>query len=159
MCRPHQNGWQPVLGRVADVILERAAPNNSAYTLFLKSLHQLQVLLPACSTHVFWWYYPYTQGVAKLPLSLLLGHVALIAWCLKCAGEALRGSNLQDILRLLTLWFTHGAAPDVEKALEEGFTHVSIDTWLVVIPQARTAAAGLLKFGIKIAIPVRLTRS
>lgn len=60
------------------------------------------------------------------------------------AGEALRGSNLQDILRLLTLWFTHGAAPDVEKALEEGFTHVSIDTWLVVIPQARTAAGGLL---------------
>ncbi|BDA44527.1 Serine/threonine-protein kinase TOR [Coccomyxa sp. Obi] len=50
-------------------------------------------------------------------------------------SEALRGSNLQDILRLLTLWFTHGAAPDVEKALEEGFTHVSIDTWLVVIPQ------------------------
>ena len=54
------------------------------------------------------------------------------------AGEASRGSNLQDILRLLTLWFSHGAAPDVEKALEEGFQHVSIDTWLVVIPQARS---------------------
>ena len=53
-----------------------------------------------------------------------------------CPGEASRGSNLQDILRLLTLWFSHGAAPDVEKALEEGFQHVSIDTWLVVIPQA-----------------------
>ena len=50
-------------------------------------------------------------------------------------SEAARGSNLQDILRLLTLWFSHGAAPDVEKALEEGFGHVSIDTWLVVIPQ------------------------
>ena len=44
-------------------------------------------------------------------------------------------SNLQDILRLLTLWFSHGAAPDVEAALQEGFSHVSIDTWLVVIPQ------------------------
>ena len=51
------------------------------------------------------------------------------------AGEAAKGSNLQDILRLLTLWFTHGSAPDVERALEEGFGHVSIDTWLVVIPQ------------------------
>lgn len=44
-------------------------------------------------------------------------------------------SNLQDILRLLTLWFSHGAAPDVEAALQEGFGQVSIDTWLVVIPQ------------------------
>jgi FKBP12-rapamycin complex-associated protein len=44
-------------------------------------------------------------------------------------------SNLQDILRLLTLWFSHGAAPDVEAALAEGFGHVSIETWLVVIPQ------------------------
>lgn len=44
-------------------------------------------------------------------------------------------SNLQDILRLLTLWFAHGAAPDVEAALQEGFAHVNIDTWLAVIPQ------------------------
>jgi serine/threonine-protein kinase mTOR len=36
---------------------------------------------------------------------------------------------------LLTLWFNHGAAAEVERALEEGFQHVSIDTWLVVIPQ------------------------
>lgn len=48
-------------------------------------------------------------------------------------------SNLQDILRLLTLWFSYGAAPDVEAALAEGFGHVSIDTWLVVIPQVRVA--------------------
>lgn len=41
----------------------------------------------------------------------------------------------QDILRLLTLWFNHGGAPDVEAALLEGFGLVSIDTWLVVIPQ------------------------
>ena len=44
-------------------------------------------------------------------------------------------NTLQDILRLLTLWFAHGAAPDVEAALQEGFGHVSIDTWLAVIPQ------------------------
>jgi hypothetical protein len=41
----------------------------------------------------------------------------------------------QDILRLLTLWFNHGRYPEVEKALQEGFAVVSIDTWLVVIPQ------------------------
>uniref|UniRef100_A0A7R9YR22 Serine/threonine-protein kinase TOR n=1 Tax=Chlamydomonas euryale TaxID=1486919 RepID=A0A7R9YR22_9CHLO len=51
----------------------------------------------------------------------------------QAAGD--RTGNLQDILRLLTLWFNHGSYPDVEAALEEGFQLVSIDTWLVVIPQ------------------------
>lgn len=50
----------------------------------------------------------------------------------------MRGSNLQDILRLLTLWFNHGRSPDVEAALQEGFSVVSIDTWLMVIPQVRS---------------------
>lgn len=43
--------------------------------------------------------------------------------------------SLQDILRLLTLWFSHGALLEVQKALQEGFQHVNIDTWLLVIPQ------------------------
>lgn len=45
------------------------------------------------------------------------------------------GSSLQDTLRLLTLWFTHGSNADVNAAVTEGFTHVSVDTWLEVIPQ------------------------
>lgn len=52
------------------------------------------------------------------------------------AGGAGAGENLQDILRILTLWFNHGAEADVEAALQDGFSRVSIDTWLVVIPQA-----------------------
>ncbi|KAH9295237.1 hypothetical protein KI387_038825, partial [Taxus chinensis] len=43
--------------------------------------------------------------------------------------------SLQDILRLLTLWFNHGATIEVQEALQEGFTCVNIDTWLVVLPQ------------------------
>eukprot|EP01113_Clastostelium_recurvatum_P006582 TRINITY_DN1298_c0_g1_i1.p1 TRINITY_DN1298_c0_g1~~TRINITY_DN1298_c0_g1_i1.p1 ORF type:complete len:2380 (+),score=927.36 TRINITY_DN1298_c0_g1_i1:62-7201(+) len=43
--------------------------------------------------------------------------------------------SLQDTLRLLTLWFKHGAQKEVEAALMEGFNTVSIDTWLQVIPQ------------------------
>eukprot|EP00898_Chlorokybus_atmophyticus_P008681 jgi/Chlat1/8814/Chrsp90S08148 len=46
-----------------------------------------------------------------------------------------RDGSLQDILRLLTLWFNHGSTEEVQAALREGFDHVSIDTWLVVIPQ------------------------
>lgn len=45
------------------------------------------------------------------------------------------GQSLQDTLRLLTLWFQHGAQKEVESALQEGFNTVSIDTWLQVIPQ------------------------
>lgn len=43
--------------------------------------------------------------------------------------------SLQDILRLLTLWFNYGATEEVKNALEEGFSYVNIDTWLVVLPQ------------------------
>ncbi|KAF4953049.1 hypothetical protein FGADI_6319 [Fusarium gaditjirri] len=46
-----------------------------------------------------------------------------------------QGSSLQDTLRLLTLWFTHGGSADVNVAVTEGFANVSVDTWLEVIPQ------------------------
>lgn len=41
----------------------------------------------------------------------------------------------KDVLRLLTLWFTHGHHADVGQAMAVGFQDVSIDTWLDVIPQ------------------------
>ncbi|RDX82964.1 Serine/threonine-protein kinase TOR, partial [Mucuna pruriens] len=40
-----------------------------------------------------------------------------------------------DILRLLTLWFNHGATAEVQMALKKGFSLVNINTWLVVLPQ------------------------
>lgn len=42
---------------------------------------------------------------------------------------------LQDMLRLITLWFDYGALPEVNHAMEEGFKILSVDTWLYVIPQ------------------------
>ncbi|KAI6701523.1 hypothetical protein NL676_015847 [Syzygium grande] len=49
----------------------------------------------------------------------------------------LRGGDdsLKDILRLLTLWFNHGATIEVQMALQKGLTLVKINTWLVVLPQ------------------------
>lgn len=44
-------------------------------------------------------------------------------------------SSLQDTLRLLTLWFTHGGDHEVHTVVSEGFTSVNIDTWLAVTPQ------------------------
>lgn len=43
--------------------------------------------------------------------------------------------SLQDILRLLSIWFNYGNLKEVEAALIEGFNTVTIDTWLEVIPQ------------------------
>ena len=45
------------------------------------------------------------------------------------------GSSLQGTLRLLTLWLTYGGNADVNAAVTEGFSRVSVDTWLEVIPQ------------------------
>lgn len=45
------------------------------------------------------------------------------------------GSSLQDTLRLLSLWLTHGSHSEVIAAVNQGFSRVSVDTWLEVIPQ------------------------
>jgi hypothetical protein len=53
---------------------------------------------------------------------------------------ALRNEEaLQDILRLLTLWFKYGSHDDVSHAMANGFTTVEVDTWLEVIPQVSTS--------------------
>ena len=46
-----------------------------------------------------------------------------------------RANSLQDTLRLLTLWFTFGGAPEASKAMHEGFRMIKIDNWLEVLPQ------------------------
>ncbi|XP_024379368.1 serine/threonine-protein kinase TOR [Physcomitrium patens] len=51
------------------------------------------------------------------------------------AADNGRDGCLQDILRLLTLWFYHGASRDVQDALQKGFDLVPVETWLAVLPQ------------------------
>lgn len=46
-----------------------------------------------------------------------------------------RGAALQDLLRLLTLWFQSGDRRDVEAAVRAGCDSVSADLWLLVTPQ------------------------
>ncbi len=45
------------------------------------------------------------------------------------------GSMLQDVLRLLTLWFTWGHCKIVQRELRLGFPTVDVATWLLVLPQ------------------------
>ncbi|KAG0469712.1 hypothetical protein HPP92_016412 [Vanilla planifolia] len=57
-------------------------------------------------------------------------------YSIACASNA-KGvdDSLQDILRLLTLWFNFGATSEVQVALQKGFSLVKIEMWLVVLPQ------------------------
>lgn len=50
-------------------------------------------------------------------------------------GDSKNYDVTKDVLRLLTLWFAHGARSEVHAAMSAGFQDVSIDTWLDVIPQ------------------------
>jgi FKBP12-rapamycin complex-associated protein len=45
------------------------------------------------------------------------------------------GSSLQDTLRLCSLWLDFGGHQEVNSVVTEGFTRISVDTWLEVIPQ------------------------
>ncbi|KAL6964513.1 non-specific serine,threonine protein kinase [Sarracenia purpurea var. burkii] len=74
----------------------------------------------------------FSTVAAQFVVAAVTGYFHSIA----CAANA-KGvdDSLQDILRLLTLWFNHGATSEVQTALQRGFAHVNINTWLVVLPQ------------------------
>ncbi|XP_024933499.1 serine/threonine-protein kinase TOR isoform X2 [Ziziphus jujuba] len=74
----------------------------------------------------------YPDVAAQYVVAAVSGYFHSIA----CAANA-KGvdDSLQDILRLLTLWFNHGATVEVQIALQRGFALVNINTWLVVLPQ------------------------
>ncbi|KAJ4809422.1 Serine/threonine-protein kinase [Rhynchospora pubera] len=73
-----------------------------------------------------------SEIVGKYVVAAVTGYFYSIA----CASTS-KGvdDSLQDILRLLTLWFNHGATTEVQAALEKGFSLVRIEMWLVVLPQ------------------------
>ncbi|KAJ3311625.1 phosphatidylinositol kinase- protein kinase tor1 [Boothiomyces sp. JEL0838] len=71
----------------------------------------------------------------NVPTNIIIGHVVPSVQGFFRSIALSKTSSLQDTLRLLTLWFKYGYQQDVNMAISEGFTTVSIDTWLEVIPQ------------------------
>ncbi|CAK7330253.1 unnamed protein product [Dovyalis caffra] len=69
---------------------------------------------------------------SQFVVAAVTGYFHSIAFAANAKGV---DDSLQDILRLLTLWFNHGATAEVQMALQKGFAHVNINTWLVVLPQ------------------------
>ena len=75
------------------------------------------------------------REVADVAPSLIIDHVVPAIQGFFRSIALSNTSSLQNILRLLTLWFAHGNHPEVNAAITEGLPTVSIDTWLEVIPQ------------------------
>ena len=75
------------------------------------------------------------RETAILPHSIIQDHVVPAVQGFFQSIDLSSTSSLQDTLRLLTLWFAHGGDQDVNTAVIEGFSLVSVDTWLEVIPQ------------------------
>ena len=72
---------------------------------------------------------------SDIPLTVIRDHVIPAIQGFFKSIDLSSGSSLQDTLRLLTLWFTHGGNSEVNSCVTEGFNTISVDTWLEVIPQ------------------------
>ena len=75
------------------------------------------------------------RETANLPQQVITDHVVPAVRGFFKSIALSSTSSLQDTLRLLTLWFAHGGDHEVNAAVTEGFSAVSVDTWLEVIPQ------------------------
>lgn len=52
-------------------------------------------------------------------------------------------STVQDTLRLISLWFSHGAHPELAATVSAGLSTVSIDTWLQVCVFGKARRLGM----------------
>ncbi|KAL1564547.1 non-specific serine/threonine protein kinase [Salvia divinorum] len=99
-------------------------------TKWAKAWHKWALFNTAVMSHYTFRSFP--SIASQFVVAAVTGYFHSIA----CAAHA-KGvdDSLQDILRLLTLWFNHGATTEVQMALQKGFSLVNINTWLVVLPQ------------------------
>ncbi|KAK1142044.1 phosphatidylinositol kinase- protein kinase tor1 [Aspergillus melleus] len=72
---------------------------------------------------------------SKMPEGTLRGYIILAIEALFQSISLSSNSPLQDILRILTLWFTHGNEKEVNITVNGGFSLISLDAWLAVSPQ------------------------
>lgn len=75
------------------------------------------------------------RDTAILPNAVVMDHVVPAVTGFFKSIALSSSSSLQDTLRLLTLWFAHGNHQEVDQAVDQGVSEVSVDTWLEVIPQ------------------------
>ena len=52
-----------------------------------------------------------------------------------CIGGKNISKTLQDLLRLIDLWFNMGDKEEIDKLIHKAFEMIDLDSWLLVIPQ------------------------
>ena len=118
-----------------------------------EEVHEILIAYRAATTYNQGWYKAWhawalanfevvtsytSQGdreTVEIPSSVVHGHVVPAIEGFFRSISLSSSSSLQDTLRLLTLWFAHGNHVEVNTAVTEGVSTVSVDTWLEVIPQ------------------------
>ncbi|PLB50852.1 phosphatidylinositol 3 and 4-kinase family protein [Aspergillus steynii IBT 23096] len=71
----------------------------------------------------------------QIPESTLRGFIITAIEALYKSISLSSTSPLQDVLRILNLWFKHGNDREVINAIIEGFSLIGLDAWLGVSPQ------------------------
>ncbi|KAK4993720.1 phosphatidylinositol kinase-related protein kinase tor1 [Elasticomyces elasticus] len=137
-CYLKQGDWQIVqqdgdwqLDHVHDILASYAAATRYNQTWY-KAWHAWALANFEVVTHMT---SQADRETADIPSSVVADHVVPAIQGFFKSIALSSTSSLQDTLRLLTLWFAHGGYSEVTSAVTEGFSSVSVDTWLEVIPQ------------------------
>lgn len=80
-------------------------------------------------------HYERNQDANSVPAEIVQFHLVPAVQAFFKSIALSPGNALQDILRLLGIWFKYGDHQVVANAIQDGFGNVSIDTWLEVVPQ------------------------
>ncbi|EGG01362.1 uncharacterized protein MELLADRAFT_117828 [Melampsora larici-populina 98AG31] len=80
-------------------------------------------------------HYERNQDASSVPVEIVQYHLVPAVHAFFKSIALSPGNALQDILRLLGIWFKYGDHQVVANAIQDGFGNVSIDTWLEVVPQ------------------------
>ncbi|MBW0475655.1 hypothetical protein O181_015370 [Austropuccinia psidii MF-1] len=80
-------------------------------------------------------HYERNQDASSVPAEIVQYHLVPAIQAFFKSIALSPGNALQDILRLLGIWFKYGDHQVVANAIQDGFGNVSIDTWLEVVPQ------------------------
>ncbi|KAI9604455.1 hypothetical protein KEM48_000690 [Puccinia striiformis f. sp. tritici PST-130] len=80
-------------------------------------------------------HYERNQDANSVPAEIVQYHLVPAVQAFFKSIALSPGNALQDILRLLGIWFKYGDHQVVANAIQDGFGNVSIDTWLEVVPQ------------------------
>lgn len=117
-----------VVSDITSIVRECSVLNQDDH----KAFHEIAMLHMTCAEY-------YNQGVSEEKDEQVTSHlrdaIGSFFDAISLSPDKSSSLVLQDILRLITLWFTYGNREDVINAINRGFNIISLDTWLYVIPQ------------------------